>query len=276
MSSLTAPLERVLAHFPSVLVGYSGGVDSALLAVVARRVLGRSRAPAALGVSASLGAAQHAQARALAAQFDLRLLEVDTSELGDPDYVRNAPSRCYFCKRELWDRLGALARAEGLAVVVDGTNADDGGEHRPGTAAAREHAIRSPLAEAGLTKADVRAAAREVGIPVWDAPAAPCLASRIRYGLFVTPDRLAQVEHAEARLRGLGVTGDLRVRHYGTEARIEVQPALLPVVRAQRDAVARDLLALGFSRVTLDLDGYGRGKLLADRMPRLELLGERA
>ncbi len=276
MPSPTAPLERVLAQFPSVLVGYSGGVDSALLAVVARRVLGRSRAPAALGVSASLGAVQHAQARALAAQFDLRLIEVATGELDDPDYVRNAPSRCYFCKRELWERLGALARAEGLAVVLDGTNADDGGEHRPGTAAGRERAIRSPLADAGYTKATVRAAARALGIPTWDAPAAPCLASRVRYGLSVTPARLEQVERAEEALRTLGVSGDLRVRHYGAEARIEVQPAVLSLVRTNRDAVARDLLALGFARVTLDLDGYGRGKLLAGHAPRVELLGERA
>src|SRR5574341_1157888 len=249
-------LETLVAGYPSMLVGYSGGVDSTLLAVVCRRVLGRERMLAALGISASYPADQHAQALEVARAFDLPLQEVRTDELDDANYVANAPRRCYFCKRELWTKLGAVARERGIAVVADGTNADDLGQHRPGLKAAAERDIRSPLAEAGYTKADVRAEARALGIPVWDAPAAPCLSSRIRYGLSVTPGRLRQVEQGEALLRALGVKGDLRLRHWGEEARIEVLPSQFAVVRAHRDRVATGLLGLGFQRVALRLGGY--------------------
>jgi len=269
-------LEALVATFPSVLVGYSGGVDSALVAVVARRVLGGDRAVAAMGVSASYPAAQRAQALEIARRFDLRHLEIVTHELSDPDYVANAPSRCYFCKRELWTRLTSLARERGLALVADGTNADDLGEHRPGLRAAGELAIRSPLAEMGYTKAEVREEARSLGIPIWDAPAAPCLSSRVMYGLSVTPQRLSQVEQGEEFLRALGVQGDLRVRHRGEEARIEVAILELDRIRANRGPVAARLLELGFARVTLDLRGYRRGSLLAQGAPEVELLGERA
>ncbi len=268
-------LEAAVATYPSVLVGYSGGVDSALLAVVARKVLGRERMVAALGISASYPAVQHAQALDIARAFDLPLLEVPTDELDDPGYVANAPSRCYFCKRELWGKLGAVARERAIAVVADGTNADDLDQHRPGLRAAAEYGIRSPLAEAGYTKADVRAEARELGIPIWDAPAAPCLSSRIMYGLSVTPARLGQVEAGEAMLRSLGIKGDLRVRHRGDEARIEVAPSQLAVVRAQRERVAARLLELGFARITLDLGGYRRGSLLGAGPLELEVLAER-
>jgi uncharacterized protein len=247
-------------------------VDSTLLAVVSRRVLGRDRMLAALGISASYPAEQHARALETARAFDLPILEVPTDELDDPGYVANAPSRCYFCKRELWTKLGAVARERGMAVVADGTNADDLGGHRPGLRAAAEFEIRSPLAEAGYTKAQVRAEARALGIPVWDAPAAPCLSSRVRYGLSVTPGRLRQVEQGEALLRSLGVEGDLRVRHWGEEARIEVLPSQFPVVRAHRERVAAELLGLGFQRVALDLGGYRSGSLLSAKAPELEVL----
>lgn len=269
-------LEALLADVPSVLVGFSGGVDSALLAVVARRVLGRERAIAALGVSPSLPAAQHRQARELARQFDVTLIEVETVELRDPRYVANPTNRCYFCKQELWAKLGDVARAHGMAVVADGTNADDLTEHRPGLAAARAAGVRSPLVEAGYTKEDVRTEARALGVPVWNAPAAPCLSSRIRYGLAVTPGRLRAVERGEALLRAVGVAGDLRVRHRGDEARIEVTPAEFETVRRQRSRVAAEFLALGFQRVTLDLTGYRRGSLLTGGAPALEVLGQRA
>ena len=269
-------LETLIAALPSLLVGYSGGVDSALLAVVARRVLGRGRSIAAIGVSASFPAVQHEQALDIARQFDLDLLEVPTDELSDPDYVANAPSRCYFCKSELWRKLTAIAGERGIAVVADGTNADDLGEHRPGLRAAAEYGIRSPLAEAGYTKADIRAEARALRIPIWDAPAAPCLSSRLLYGLSVTPQRLRQVEAGEALLRSLGVEGDLRVRHRGDEARIEVAPSQFERVRAGRDRVAEGLLGLGFARVTLDLCGYRRGALLDPGGSALEVLAERA
>jgi uncharacterized protein len=265
-------LEALIATMPSLLVGYSGGVDSALLAVLARRVLGRGRTVAALGRSASYPEAQYRQAVQLAREFDLNLVEISTDELNDASYVANAPSRCYFCKRELWTKLGAVARERGIAVVADGTNADDLGQHRPGLRAAAEFEIRSPLAEAGYTKAQVRAEARALGISVWDAPAAPCLSSRIRYGLSVTPGRLRQVEQGEALLRSLGVVGDLRVRHWGEEARIEVLPSQFHVVRAHRAHVAAEFLGLGFQRVALDLGGYRSGSLLAGKAPELEVL----
>jgi uncharacterized protein len=268
-------LEALVSTFPSVLIGYSGGVDSALLAVVARRVLGRDRAVAAMGVSASYPAAQRTQAIEIARRFDLHHVEVVTDELSDPNYIANAPSRCYFCKRELWGKLTALAAERGIAVVADGTNADDLGEHRPGLRAAAELSIRSPLAEAGYTKAQVREEARALDLPIWDAPAAPCLSSRVMYGLSVTPQRLDQVEQGEEFLRSLGVEGDLRLRHRGEEARIEVAPSQFGRIRANREPVAARLLALGFARVTLDLQGYRRGSLLAGRATELELLGER-
>jgi uncharacterized protein len=268
----TSKLEALLATFPSILVGYSGGVDSALLAVVARRVLGRERAVAAMGLSASYPAAQRAQALEVARQFDLHLVEVPTDELDDPDYVANAPSRCYFCKRELWSKLVRLASERGIETVADGTNADDLGDHRPGLQAATEFEIRSPLAEVGYSKQDVRAEARSLGIPIWDAPAAPCLSSRVMYGLSVTPARLGQVEQGESLLRSIGVEGDLRVRHRGDEARIEVLPSQFPRVRRHGVRVAAELHALGFERVTLDLAGYRRGSLLNGGEPMLELL----
>ena len=270
-------LEALVSTFPSVLIGYSGGVDSALLAVVARRVLGRDRAVAAMGVSASYPAAQRAQALEIARRFDLDHVEIVTDELSDPNYIANAPSRCYFCKRELWGKLTALAAERGIAVVADGTNADDLGEHRPGLKAASEYGIRSPLAETGYTKAQVREEARALDIPIWDAPAAPCLSSRVMYGLSVTPQRLDQVEQGEEFLRSLGVEGDLRLRHRGKEARIEVAPSQFDRIRANREPVAARLLALGFARVTLDLQGYRRGSLLGGggRATELELLGER-
>jgi uncharacterized protein len=268
-------LSELLGTFPSVLVGYSGGVDSALLAVAARRVLGKERAAAAIGRSPSYPAVQYAQALDIARQFDLTLLEISTGELNDHRYTRNSPDRCYFCKQELWRRLHGLAEERGFAVVADGTHAGDSGEHRPGMRAGREAGVRSPLLEVGYTKDDVRREARALGIPVWDAPAAPCLSSRVLYGLAVTPDRLRQVEAGEAFLREAGVRGDLRVRHRGDEARIEVPRDEIPLVQERREQIVRRLLDLGFARVTLDLAGYRRGSLLADAPVPVEILGER-
>jgi uncharacterized protein len=268
-------LARILQEFPSLLIGYSGGVDSALLAVRARGALGRDRMLAVLGVSPSLAAEQHRLAREVAQQFDVPLLELTTHELDQPGYVANAPDRCYFCKRELWDGLRGVAVARGFAAVADGTNTDDLGDHRPGLRAADERGVRSPLAEAGYDKSAVRREARALGIPIWAAPAAPCLASRIRYGLRVTPSRLRQVERAEVLVRSLGITGDLRVRHRGGEARIEVDPSQLAAVRRGIDRIAEDLLELGFSRITLDLDGSRRGRLLSDRGDAVVVLASR-
>lgn len=271
-----SPLASLVAAFPSILIGYSGGVDSALLAVVARRVLGRERAVAAMGVSASYPVVQREQAVAIATQFDLMLLRVGTEELDDPRYVANPTNRCFFCKQELWGKLGAIARERGIAVVADGTNVDDLREHRPGLVAAARCGIRSPLAEAGYGKAAVRAEARTLGMPVWDAPSAPCLSSRLQYGVKVTPERLRQVERGEELLRAVGVRGDLRVRHRGDEARIEVGAEAFSVVRRHGTEIGRRLLAMGFRRVTLDLRGYRRGSLLDPEDAAVELLAERS
>ncbi len=259
-------LARLATHLDGlgrVLLGYSGGVDSALLAVVGARTLGPDRFLAVLGVSASVPAAQRTAASDLATRFAVPLLEVDTKELQDPRYAANPVNRCYFCKTELWDRLGAIAVERGFDSIIDGSHADDAGDHRPGARAASERAIRSPLAELGWRKADVRAAARELEVPVWDAPAAPCLASRIQYGLEVTTDRLGQVEQGEAFLRSLGITGDLRVRHHGSSARIEVAPAWFATLDAEWGEVERAFGLLGFARVERDPRGYRRGSLLA-------------
>ncbi len=257
-------LRELVRAVPSALVGYSGGVDSALLAVVMRQELGRERLLAAVGRSASYPAAQWAAARAIALRFDVPLLELETHELADPNYLANTTDRCFFCKTELWRRLVPEARARGLAVVCDGTNADDLGEHRPGHAAGRAAGVRSPLAEAGFTKAHVRQAAHELGLPVWDAPAAPCLSSRVAYGLTITPRRLGQVEQAEAYLRALGVTGDLRVRHHGARARIEVEAPFVPWVSARLAAIAAQFSELDFPAVDVDPRGYRRGSLLGE------------
>jgi pyridinium-3,5-biscarboxylic acid mononucleotide sulfurtransferase len=257
-------LEAHLSTLGRVLLGYSGGVDSAVLAVACRRALGPERFLAVIGRSESYPEAQYATALALAHQFDLPLLELATAELADPAYRVNAPDRCYFCKRELWSRLGEVAEAQGFDTIIDGTNVDDLTEHRPGLRAALERDIHSPLAELGWTKALVRRAALELGLPTWDAPSSPCLSSRISYGLEVTHERLRQVESAEAFLRGLGVTGDLRVRHRGDQASIEVLPGMRGLVEACWSEVEQRVHALGFARVELDPRGYRRGALLAE------------
>lgn len=247
----------------SVLVGFSGGVDSAYLACVAHETLGSSRVRAVIGRSASYPAAQWERARAVAATFGIPVLEVDTDELADPEYAANPTNRCYFCKRELWSRLSPLAQELGLAVIVDGTNADDRADYRPGTRAAAERGVESPLAELGFTKADIRALSRERGIATWDQPSSPCLASRLPYGTAVTPERLARVERAEEALRALGVRGNVRVRHFGDAAKVELDLAELerwgePEARGQLEAGVR---SAGYEEVEFDPRGFRSGGL---------------
>ncbi len=268
-------LHEILRGCGSVLVGYSGGVDSVFLARVAIDVLGRDRVLAVTGKSASVPSWMEDTAREVAARFGIPWLEVPTDELSDPRYAANPVDRCYFCKTELWARLSEVARGRGLRVVLDGSNADDVGDHRPGAAAAAEHGVRSPLLEAGLTKSEIRAWSRELGLPTWDQPAAPCLASRLPYGLPVTPERLRQVEQAEAGLRALGFR-DFRVRHHDTVARLEVAAEELDRVAPLRAEVTDAVRGAGFARVLLDLQGYRRGALNEGLAPsQLVQLGAR-
>jgi pyridinium-3,5-biscarboxylic acid mononucleotide sulfurtransferase len=258
-SSLDAWLRRE----GPLAVGFSGGVDSAFLAVAARRALGPAGVLAIIGRSASYPAEQWATARGVAEAFDVPVLELDTDELDDPSYAANPSNRCYFCKTELWSKLVPVARAKGFHLVADGTNADDLSDHRPGAQAAREHGVASPLADLGFTKAEIRAASRALGLPTWQQPSSPCLSSRIPYGTAVTRARLQQVERAEAALRSLGVQGDLRVRFHDDLARIELSATDVPMwlderrLAAMRDAVT----AAGFERVALDLRGFRSGSL---------------
>ena len=231
-------LETWFVDRGSVLVGFSGGVDSAYLACVAVDALGADRVLAVIGRSASYPAEQWERARQVAAQFAVPVLEVSTDEVNDPRYAANPSNRCYFCKTELWDVLVPIARDRGLKVVVDGTNADDLSDHRPGARAASEHDVRSPLAELGFTKATIRRLSHARGIPTWSQPASPCLSSRIPYGTQVTIDRLRQIERAEAALRAAGVSGDLRVRYHDELARVELAANALECVAGAHRARA--------------------------------------
>ena len=262
MSDLTT-LRTHLTSLGRVVLGYSGGVDSGVLAVVGRQTLGRESFLAVIGRSASYPAVQADAALELARQFDVPVTEVQTHELQDPMYLSNTTERCYYCKSELWSRLSQIKQERGFDTVVDGTNADDVGEHRPGTRAAAEWGVRSPLLELGWTKQRVRDAALELRLPSWNAPAAPCLSSRVLYGLQITPDRLRQVESGEEFLRNLGIQGDLRVRHHGALARLEVGPEEMNRLREQWDIIESAFRAFGFTAVELDPRGYRRGGLLS-------------
>jgi uncharacterized protein len=250
------------AHAP-VLIGYSGGVDSVYLAAVAAESLSSRQVLAVIGRSASYPEEQWHVARDSARRLGVRVIEVDTDEMSDPRYAANPSNRCYFCKTELWRRLRAVAATRGIDTIVDGTNADDLRDWRPGARAAREHGVRSPLAEVGFTKAEIRERSRVRDLPTWSQPSSPCLSSRIPYGTAVTVERLRQVERAERALRDLGITGDLRVRHHGTLARIEMPAALLGEwLRPERSAgIALAVRAAGFTRVALDLRGFRSGSL---------------
>lgn len=252
-------LRQIVGDMESALVAYSAGVDSTLVLKVAHDVL-HERVLAATGLSDTYPEEEMDEARVLAAEIGAEHLRVNTMELTDPRYASNNSQRCFFCKTELYSKLVAVAKERGYAWVLDGTNADDLGDHRPGLRAARDWNVRSPLVEAGLTKKEIREISSELGLRTWDKPAFACLSSRFSYGDPITVEKLKKVAKAESAMRQLGFRG-FRVRHHDNVARIELEPEDMQRALELRDEITAGITQAGYAFVTLDLGGYKAGNL---------------
>ena len=253
-------VKEIIAGLERVVVAFSGGVDSTLVAKLAIDVLGRENVLAAIAISASLGQEEERDALRLLDEIGVSYVQITTKEVDDPRYAVNPINRCYFCKEHVYAALIDVARQHGIETVVDGFNAEDTTDFRPGRKAGRELGVRSPLCEVGLNKDEIRALARHLGLRNWDKPQMACLSSRIEYGITITPKILSQVDRAEMALRKLGFA-DLRVRHHDKLARVEVEREMVPRALEQRNEIVAAVRAVGYTHVTIDPEGLRHGSM---------------